>query len=174
MCGRGGSSTQNLPQPWRIVPPAFLFNLIFVILSCVSVALTFGGFASFCDSIVAAVNETNCEALTEYKWKEYPNATNFYDDIVIAETGAAITLVGWLLGFVILIIRCLTHADFEVVAKLVESPSQSPSTVTTTAATVTPTTPPDKPQNEHEPLIILTPGSGSNQSKKSKKKGTNS
>jgi len=179
MCGKGGNASQNLPQPWRIVPPAFLFNLVFVVLSCVSVALTIGGFSSFCDSIVRSVNVTDCEALTDYKWREYPNATNFYDDIVIAETGAAITLVGWLLGFVVLIIRCLSHADFHVVAKLVDSsPTQSEtnSTVTTTAATTIPMTPPDKSPNEQEPLIILTPGSGpgSNHFKKSKKKGQHS
>ncbi|CAG7832925.1 unnamed protein product [Allacma fusca] len=56
MCGRGGNSSRNLPQPWRIVPPAIVFNFVFVVLSCVSVVLTFEGFSVFCSSLESSLN----------------------------------------------------------------------------------------------------------------------
>ncbi|ODN05692.1 Transmembrane protein [Orchesella cincta] len=116
MCGRGGRSSRNLPQPWRIVPPAIMFNFIFLLTSCASVALTFGGFSAFCSSIGSQLNVSSCEDLIGYHWYRYPNATFFYDDVVIAETGATVGLVGWLMGFIILLIRVITHADFMVIS----------------------------------------------------------
>lgn len=97
MCGKGGKTISNLPQPWRIVPFAIIFNLVFVILSSVSVEFTFGGFSSFCSSIVQNVNlaggkVSSCDELDDYNLKLKDTANNdkydvgnFYDNVVIAQ-----------------------------------------------------------------------------------------
>ena len=41
----------SLPQPWRMVPVAFFFNTIFVIIACVHVAYVYQGFDLFCRNI---------------------------------------------------------------------------------------------------------------------------
>jgi hypothetical protein len=101
----------------------------------------------------------------DFSWKHYPNATYFYDDVIIAETGAAISLAGWLMGFLILLIRCITHADFLVVERqpvTTSNPVQiggSPSTGVTSvnnSSTSSKVTTPEKTSIEAEPLIMVT------------------
>ncbi|CAG7727339.1 unnamed protein product [Allacma fusca] len=100
--------------------------------------------------------------LMDFSWKHYPNATYFYDDVIIAETGAAISLSGWLMGFVILLIRCIAHADFLVVERhpfTTSNPVQtgSPSTVLTSvnSSSSSQATTPEK-NIEAEPLMLVT------------------
>lgn len=79
----------------------------------------------------------SCEDLIGLHWVQFPTASNFYDDIVIAEvrkiasetieidqkliycffdvqTGCVVTLVGWSMSVLILIIRMFSQADFTV------------------------------------------------------------
>ncbi|CAL8121752.1 unnamed protein product [Orchesella dallaii] len=122
--GRGGGKSafrgRGVAESWRIVPVAFLFNLIFLILSSIIFGNVQNGFSKFCDGINqkgssrTLGNVSRCaDVLTfSFPWDKYN--TNLHLEFVLSKIGASLQLGGSLLAFLTIIIRCCMPADFIV------------------------------------------------------------
>jgi len=122
--GRGGGKSafrgRGVAESWRIVPVAFLFNLIFLILSSIIFGTIENGFSKFCDgmnqkgSSRTLGNVSSCaDVLTfSFPWDKYN--TNLRMEYVLAKIGASLQLGGSLLAFLTIIVRCCMPADFIV------------------------------------------------------------
>ncbi|ODM95996.1 hypothetical protein Ocin01_10689 [Orchesella cincta] len=122
--GRGGGKSafrgRGVAESWRIVPVAFLFNLIFLILSSIIFGNIQNGFSTFCDGINqqgssrTLGNVSRCADVLKFTfpWDKYN--TNLHLQYVLSKVGAALQLGGSLLAFLTIIIRCCIPADFIV------------------------------------------------------------
>jgi len=99
----------------------------------VCVSLMVGGFSAFCASVAPQVNASDCDDLLGFSWERYPEASNFYDDVILAQTAASFVVAGWMIGFVILIILVINHEDFRVIGPDRKA-SSSPSTTASVPA----------------------------------------
>ncbi|CAG7819373.1 unnamed protein product [Allacma fusca] len=105
-----------------MVPIAFVFNCICLIVSCVHVAYVYNGFTLFCKNIHPindAAKVKRCDELFHAKVKNADG--DLAANIAGAQVFSVFGLIGWMLGLVVLIIRCATHADFHVMAQRVDA-----------------------------------------------------
>ncbi|CAL8121748.1 unnamed protein product [Orchesella dallaii] len=119
-CGRGGVTGKSLTKSWIIVPPALVLNLVFFILSIVTFAKTIGGLSFFCNNLRSETytgeqsNITTCLEILSFHFPDDVYNTNLYLDYILAQVGASLTFLGWLISLFILILRCFIPVDFVV------------------------------------------------------------
>ncbi|XP_033608908.1 uncharacterized protein LOC117282021 isoform X2 [Cryptotermes secundus] len=70
MCGRGGKTARGLPQPWRIVLPALIFNITFLGVALAAACKLQDGINVFCNFFQDDMDETNCHDLARYQLVE--------------------------------------------------------------------------------------------------------
>lgn len=114
VCGRGGKGAKrgfSMPDPWRIVFPAFVLHLG-VMFSCLVCAIWISeGFRHFCYYTSQLSPEFSCQNMDQYVFEDFPDVKplKFWMEIIIA--------AGWcmfvgLMGVTILLMfRCLFRPD---------------------------------------------------------------
>lgn len=137
MCGRGGRSDHGLPQPWRIVYPAMIFNFLLFFFSLIAIIWFKDGHYQFCKFFKENNNKTSCQELREYSlFDTRGEEIDLY--FFLAEAGTWGVTFGWLIGAVLLVTRCCFLADFTVMKITVisatpveeEAPKASPESTT--------------------------------------------
>ncbi|XP_047113720.1 uncharacterized protein LOC124790186 [Schistocerca piceifrons] len=114
MCGKGGKAVSGLPQPWRIVFPAFVFNVIYFVISLVATIHLVNGIDTFCLNFIENNGVAHCSVLTKIDLAGRSGQLT-YDLMVFSKVSAWINTVCWLLGTCLLLLRCFCIADFELV-----------------------------------------------------------
>ncbi|KAI4484377.1 hypothetical protein M0802_013104 [Mischocyttarus mexicanus] len=123
--GKGGYSYKTIPSPWRIVPPALFFNLIFTIVTiyiAYDLEMGFKTFKFHMDKVFVELTG-NSELLSDqmicnilqsyvelYNVHGY-NACNLFFTLKILTWTMAFS---WVAGLILLLIRILLVVDFRI------------------------------------------------------------
>ncbi|XP_063221747.1 transmembrane protein 179B isoform X2 [Bacillus rossius redtenbacheri] len=117
MCGTGGKTAKGLPQPWRIVYPALVFNIVFFFIAMASAVMLDKGYDTFCHSFTSNMNETSCRDVDKYCF-----SSQHVLRITYAEAASWCSMVVWLLAALLLVLRCIFVADFDVIKVTIQTP----------------------------------------------------
>lgn len=128
ICGRGGKADQNafLPQPWRIVTPALVFNFIMTILSIVSTSMIEGGLSKFCKSLTEETPEVGCGVamnhfmLSPYEKVHVPPSV----ERQMLTSFGFVNLTFWIMSVAVIIARILFVVDFQLIRVTVKTLGQ--------------------------------------------------
>ncbi|XP_066993984.1 transmembrane protein 179 isoform X2 [Anabrus simplex] len=123
MCGRGGKTTHGLSQPWRIVYPALIFNITFFLVALVAAIKLQQGIDAFCTEFIRNNNEAKCRDLAKYIIVGSKTGETAFIYIVMAQVASWINVCSWILGVLLLLLRCLCVADFTVMKITVIAPT---------------------------------------------------
>jgi uncharacterized membrane protein len=125
ICGRGGGGKPDsfLPQPWRIVTPAFGFFLVMSIVSIVYLFIVQGGMNSFCQSIKGFLPDVPCDIVInrymETSFEKGAIPPSIYRKILSSVN--VITFILWLASLLVLLARIFFVIDFQLVRVTVKS-----------------------------------------------------
>lgn len=125
ICGRGGKAEQNafLPQPWRIVTPALVFNIVMTILSIVGTSIVESGLGEFCKSLTTSTPDIGCGAamnrfmLSPYEDVKVPPSIQRQ----MLTSFGFVNLTFWILSVAVLIARILFVVDFQLIKVTVKT-----------------------------------------------------
>lgn len=125
ICGRGGKADSNafLPQPWRIVTPALVFNIIMTILAIVTTSLIEGGLSEFCRSLTAPMPDVSCGvAMNRFMFSSIDKVRvpPSVQRQMLTSFGI-VNLIFWILAVAVLIARILFVVDFQLIRVTVKT-----------------------------------------------------
>lgn len=125
ICGRGGKADPNafLPQPWRIVTPALIFNIVMTILAIVTTSIIEGGLSEFCRSLTESLPDISCGVamnrfmLTPVENVHVPPSVQRQ----MLTSFSIVNLIFWILSVAVLIARILFVVDFQLIKVTVKT-----------------------------------------------------
>lgn len=134
VCGNGGASNITLyPKSYQIVVPAILYFIALIIFSAYEVSFIADGIQQFCIHLrneSGLTNDSCSELFHEFTRDVGVNVTESHSDLLLNNTAVNYpltmvvlwsALVGFCLGFFVMILRCLFVVDFELVKVTVKS-----------------------------------------------------
>ncbi|XP_043272973.1 uncharacterized protein [Venturia canescens] len=135
MCGKGGYDTGLFVQPWTIVPPALIFQIIFSMLVLIVVHDLDHGYSTMMNALQAIASTTNetlspslgkpCDFLQSYLETFGPQRHYVCKIYSILQILSWLMAWSWLLGLAALIIRVSSSRDFTLfTVKLYKNPKE--------------------------------------------------
>lgn len=114
MCGKGGKSISGLPQPWRIVLPSLIFNLIYLIIVFVASILVQDGTDSFCKELDENGNPPyrDCKGIEKLVLNNTDFALRMLNTV---EKTSWATSAAWLFAFLLPLLRIVFVTDFRLI-----------------------------------------------------------
>ncbi|KAB0805004.1 hypothetical protein PPYR_01974 [Photinus pyralis] len=164
LCTRGGVGyiSDTFSRPWRIVYPALIFGAISAIVMFVSAIHITNGSQEFCTQFVKRWNSTSCfNDIDKYTIYFSGRKATFFANLIASVTSSHICCVSWLLYVLILSLRIMCIADFQMVKVEVMH-----STSSKQCLTYTPSSTPQPKQ-----ILMATPESISDDVEKQAGKG---
>lgn len=118
LCSRGGAGyiTDILSRPWRIVYPALVFGIFSALFMFISAIHITNGSQEFCFQFVKRWNSTSCfNDIDKYTIYFTGKKANFFGHLLASITSSHICCVSWILYVLILALRVICIADFQMV-----------------------------------------------------------
>jgi hypothetical protein len=118
ICGKGGKSKSNLtflPEPWRIVVPAFVFFTVMASFSAIHVEVVTRGFAGFCEGFKENMPDIDCTILMNHFRIDRDTLIMPAFDFTLLTICCWIMLLCWLVLFLTMLLRILFCVDFSLI-----------------------------------------------------------
>ncbi|XP_076284283.1 uncharacterized protein LOC143210899 [Lasioglossum baleicum] len=125
ICGKGGYDVEIFQAPWRIVVPATILNVIFVLITTYSVTNLEKGYLMFSQNLKSIYIQMNitretpkpisqCEIVQEYLQYQSNYEYDLCKLFPWLQVLSYIMMWSWLGGLMILIFRIITINDFKL------------------------------------------------------------
>ncbi|XP_077300213.1 uncharacterized protein LOC143921006 isoform X2 [Arctopsyche grandis] len=120
MCPKGGKSYSGLTRPWRIVLPSAVFTLVYSILCIIVTHHLTDGLLEFQEQF------KNVAGIQDPKYQYEVNKIDSF--VLVTIISSWLYTSSWALGFVVLVLRCVFIADFQLIkvsVQLLDKESES-------------------------------------------------